>query len=436
MIERLVNCRLLPRFRGLGESSERMLHARPGFFTVFCENGRVGEIIEQPGRIELGEFGGGSVIEADGGLLLPALVDAHLHLDLAYSRSEVRANQSGTLGEAIEIWAAAKCTISAQNVFERAMRAIAAEVEAGVGSIRTHVDVGAAAELRLVDGVLEARQACRDRVKIQVVAFPQDGLVRDPHALENLRLALGRGCELIGGIPHVERSREEGVAHLEMLFDLAQEFDCDLDVHIDETDDPYSTYTEHLATLTLQRSWQTRVTASHVCALASYPDAHAERVLGLLAEAQISVVTNPGVNLHLQGRHDGYPKRRGVTRITDLLNRGVICAAGQDCIDDPFYPLGNGNLLDQAFLLAHAEHLDTPPKLRAALEMVSGMAAELIGSGPREVNTGEPADLVVFDAADVSDLLRRRPAPVCVLHAGRMVGERAAARSTRVSSFR
>ncbi|MCH8920691.1 MAG: amidohydrolase family protein, partial [Chloroflexi bacterium] len=232
------------------------------------------------------------------------------------------------------------------------------------------VDVASASQMRLCEGVLAAREATRDLLVIQLVAFPQDGLIRDPNAVDLMRSAIRSGVDLVGGIPHIERTQREGIAHLEQVFDLAAELDADIDVHIDETDDPASRYTEHLASLTIQRGWHGRVTASHVCALASYDDVHAARVMDLLAEADINVITNPGVNLHLQGRFDRYPKRRGLTRVSELLKRGVTCAAGQDCIRDPFYPLGNGKMLDQAFLLVHADHMSSPAQIQQAFEMV------------------------------------------------------------------
>lgn len=424
-VDTLINVRLLAPYAGFDLGGAAALAPRATLFSVSIANGRIAAVTPQTGALDAealpdtpGEEG---IIDADGGLLTVALVDPHLHLDLAYSQEIVPENKSGTLLEAIDLWAAAKREISAEDVCERAMRAIGDEVAFGTGAIRSHVDTGSAAQQRLTHGVLAAREATKGLVAIQFVAFPQDGLIRDPGAVDNTRAALKSGVDVVGGIPHIERTQRDGLAHLDIVFQLAREFDADIDVHIDETDDPYSVYVEHLAALTLQHGWMGRVTASHVCALASYPDVHASRVISLLAEAQISVVTNPGVNLHLQGRFDTYPKRRGLTRVSELLARGVLCAAGQDCIRDPFYPLGNGNMLDQAFLLAHADHLSTPARLRAALEMVSGMAARVTRLGAAEVAVGQPAHLALFDAHDAADLVRLRPRPVCVIHGGTVV---------------
>jgi cytosine deaminase len=239
-----------------------------------------------------------------------------------------------------------------------------------------------------------------------------------------MRRALESGIDVVGGIPHVERTQSDGLKHLKKVFELARDLERDIDVHIDETDDPSSRFTEHLAALTIENrdaGFKGAVTASHACALASYQDVHAARVVGLLAEAGVNVVTNPGVNLHLQGRFDTYPKRRGLTRVRELRSRGVRCAAGQDCIRDPFYPLGNGRMLDQAFLLVHADHLSSPVEIRAAFDMVCGTAAEVVGRELRTVEPGARADLALFMADDVHELVRLRPRPVQVLHGGEVV---------------
>jgi len=311
--------------------------------------------------------------------------------------------------------------LDAENVRQRAVRAIHAEIAYGTGIFRSHVDVSSAAGMRLCEGVLAAREQTRRDCKIQLVAFPQDGLVRDPGAVDLMRQALRSGVDLIGGIPHIERVPRDGLRHLELVFDLAAEFNADIDVHVDETDDPRSVYTEHLAAMTIERGWQGRVTASHVCALASYTDVHAARVIELLAEADIRVVTNPGMNLHLQGRYDGYPKRRGLTRVRQLLDAGITCGAGQDCIQDVFYPLGSGRLLEQVFLLVHAEHMAGSRRLRQALEMVCCQAGEVVSLGIHRPEPGAPANLALWPVETVEDLVRLRPAPRVVLHDGRPV---------------
>lgn len=393
----------------------------PGRWTFTLDRGRITEV----SKAEEGALGeprlSGDAIDARGGLITPALVDSHVHLDLCYSVELVAENRSGTLNEAIRLWQAAKAEISADNVRERALRAIRTEISYGTGVFRSHIDVGSSAGMRLCEGVLAAREETRRDCIVELVAFPQDGLIRDPGALDNMRAALKAGVDVVGGIPHVERVPRDGLRHLEHVFDLAAEFDADVDVHIDETDDPQSMYTEHLAALTIERGWQGRVNASHVCALSSYDDVHAARVIDLLAEAQVTVVTNPGVNLHLQGRFDGYPKRRGLTRVRELIDAGITCGAGQDCIKDVFYPLGRGQMLEQVFLLVHAEHMSDMERMQQAMEMVCCEAGKVVGLGHHRPEPNAPAHLAVWPVQSIPELIRLRPRPLVVLHAGRVV---------------
>lgn len=384
---------------------------------VIDERGRISKVgprVRLPPR--------GRVIDARGGLVIPSFVDCHLHLDLAYSLELVKPNKSGTLAEAIRLWDRAKRRLTAANVRERAVRAIREEVRFGTGHIRTHVDVGSGAGLRLLEGVLAAREECREIVDIQVAVFPQDGIIRDPGALAQMRAGLAMGCEVVGGIAHNERTKVDSKRHIGRLFDLAAEFDADIDCHIDETDDPASRCTEYLAAQTIERGWQGRVTASHACALASYGAAHARRVIDLVREARVNVVTNPGVNLHLQGRCDGYPKRRGLTRVRELMEAGVVVAAGQDCIRDPFYPLGTGQMLDVAHMLAHADHLAGPEELDAVLDTVTTNAGRVLRLGEYGVSAGCRADLAVLPVRDAHEAIRMRPVPLYVIKGGRLVG--------------
>jgi len=394
------------------------LHGKRGTFRIeIGDEGRIESI--RPGTSRSGGTARG--LDARGGLVLPSFVDPHLHLDLAYTLDEVPANRSGTLLEAIASWSEHKKTITAKQVTERACRAIDDEIGFGTGYIRTHVDVAVNSGLRLCEGVLAAREKRRGRIDIQVAAFPQDGILRDPGALEQMREAMRLGCDVVGGIAHNERTPQDSRRHIELLFDVAEEFDAPIDCHIDETDDPQSMCTEQLAALTIERGWQGRVTASHACALSCYDDAHARKVINLILEARMTVVTNPGVNLHLQGRYDGYPKRRGLTRVKQLLIEGVPVGAGQDCIRDPFYPLGTGQMLEQAHLLVHADHLSMPREMDWALAAVTTNAARVMGLSGYGVRAGAFADLVILPVEDVHEAIRRRPRPKQVLKRGATV---------------
>ncbi len=360
-------------------------------------------------------------LDAAGGLVLPGFIDPHLHLDLAYSLDLVPENKSGTLVEAIRLYAEAKKTFTPESVRDRALRAIEAEISFGTTAIRNHVDVGSTAGLRLTEGVLAAAEKTKDRIDIQTVVFPQDGILRDPGALDRMREALRMGCHLVGGIAHYERTPRDSERHIELIFDLAEEFDRDVDCHIDETDSPASRCVEVLASETLKRGWQGRVTASHVCALASYDDVHAAKVIHLLAEARVHVVTNPGVNLHLQGRYDRYPKRRGLTRVRELLAAGVNVAAGQDCIRDPFYPLGAGQMLEVAHLLVHADHLASPAQLEQVLDTITVNAAAALRRTDYGTDPGRRADLVILPVDSPHEAIRLRPQPTATLKAARLL---------------
>ncbi len=357
-------------------------------------------------------------IDAAGGLVMPSFIDLHLHLDLAYSLDIVPENKSGTLIEAIRLYAEAKKTFSPASVCERALRAIDDEIAFGTGAIRNHVDVGATAELRLCEGILAAREQTRDKIDIEVVTFPQDGVLRDPGAIDRMREALRMGCDLVGGIAHYERTPRDSQRQIELIFDLAEEFDRGIDCHIDETDSPESRCVEYLAAETIKRGWQGRVTASHVCALASYEPVHAAKVISLLAEAGVHVVTNPGVNLHLQGRFDAYPKRRGLTRVRELMAAGVNVSAGQDCIKDPFYPMGTGQMLDVANLLVHADHLSLPHQIEAVADTITVNPARAMRRSDYGTEPGCRADLVVLPVENVHEAIRCRPTPVAVLKRG------------------
>lgn len=396
------------------------LRGREGLFDLEIDGGVISDVraatkvvARESGATKLDE------IDAAGGLVCPSFADPHLHLDLAFSLEMVPENRSGTLVEAIGLWSEAKRTITAENVRERAIRAIKQEVAYGTGFIRTHVDVATNAGLRLVDGVLAAREATRHLCEIEVVVFPQDGILRDPGAREQMAAAMRMGCDVIGGIAHNERTAADSRRHCEILFELAKEFDAPIDCHIDETDAPESRCVEELAALTLANpAWAGRVTGSHVCALASYTDVHAAKVISMIADAGMHVVCNPCVNMHLQGRFDRYPKRRGMTRVSEFRARGVTVGAGQDCIKDPFYPLGTGQMLDIAHMLVHVDHLSRPDDIEYAFDCVGANAARIMGIAGYGVSPGCGANLVVLPVESAAEAVRMRTRPMAVVRNG------------------
>ena len=399
--------------------SNARVRGREGLVDVAIgQDGRIASVESAKGRAAGSTAG---TIDAAGGLVSGSFIDLHLHLDLAYSLDIVKPNVSGTLIEAIAHYSEAKAKFTPQSVCERAVRAIRDEIAFGTGAIRNHVDVGSSAGLRLCEGILAAREQVKGLIDIEVVTFPQDGVIRDAGAFDRMREAMRMGCDLVGGIAHYERTPTDSQRQIELLFDLAEEFDARIDCHIDETDSPESRCVEYLATETIKRGWQGRVTASHVCALSSYEPVHAAKVIGLIAEAGIHVVTNPGVNLHLQGRFDTYPKRRGLTRVRELMAAGVNVSAGQDCIKDPFYPFGTGQMLEVAHLLVHADHLSSPEQIERAFDAVTVNPAKAMGRSDYGVEPGRIADLVVLPVESAYEAIRTRPRPLAVIKSGRKV---------------
>ena len=368
---------------------------------------------------------GDRVVDAEGSLVAPGFVDCHVHLDKALIADSLPPNDSGTLEEAIANIHARKADYTVEDVRDRAIRAIEMHVEHGCTRLRSHVDVDTIGELVPLEGVQAAREACADVADVQVVAFPQEGILSDPGTEELLDRALREGADAIVGMPDNERTDANTRRHVDVCLDLAREYSVPVDMHVDETDDPSARSLEYLAARTLDEGIEGRVTAGHTCALAAYDEPHARRVVELVAEAGISAVTNPPTNLLLQGRADQHPRRRGITRVDQLREAGVTVAAGQDCVRDGFYPYGRASMLETALLTAHAAHLQTPAERRVAWEMVSGAAAEImdVEYGLRE---GATATFNVFPSGveTRTDALRHGGAPTAVVHEGRIVAER------------
>jgi len=363
----------------------------------------------------------GQEIDAKGMLASPPFIDSHHHLDMAFITDVV--NKSGTLEEAIALTTERKKHYTAQDLVERAGRAIRLAVTNGTLWIRSHVDVDPVAGLRLLQGVLEARQRFADMLSIQVVAFPQLGLARKPEAQRLLRQAMLAGADVVGGMPHGEATPEDAARHIEMAFDIARAFDADVDMHVDETDDPQSHTLELLAEATIRHGYQGRVTASHCCALSAYDEQYARQVIEKVKAAQISIITNPPINLMLQGRHDKGPVRRGITRVKELLDAGVNVACGQDDIDNPFYPFGQMDMLEVALFTAHAAHLGMPHEIQMAFDMPRYNAARALRLPEYGLKVGAPANIVIIDAASAHDALRLQPDRRYVIKEGQIIAE-------------
>jgi cytosine deaminase len=360
-------------------------------------------------------------LDAGGGLLLPAYIDTHIHLDKVLTRGRL-AEHDGTLEGAISAIHADKRAYTGEDVRRRARAVIESSVLTGTTRMRSHVDVDTIGGLIPLEGVLAAAADCADLAEVQVVAFPQEGIVRDPGTAELMRTAMERGATAVGGMPHWERTLEDQREHVRFCFDLAQRFDADVDMHVDETDDGSVRTLAMVVDETERRGWQGRVTAGHVCALAAADDVYAERAITGCARAGVTVVSNPVTNLVLQGRGDRGLVRRGTTRVRELLAAGVGVAFGQDCVLDGFYPFGRGDLLEVALVSAHAAHLATVSEQHQVLAAVTSVPATAWRLGDEYgVRAGARADLQLYAAGSWPEVLRLQDPPRQVWFRGRPV---------------
>jgi cytosine deaminase len=359
---------------------------------------------------------------ADGRLLLPAFIDTHVHLDKVLIRDQLR-EHDGTLAGAIAAIHERKRRYTAEDVCSRACDVIKAGVLSGTTRFRSHVDVDTVGGLTPTEGVLAAAAECRHLADVKTIAFPQEGLLRDPGAAELMEEALRLGCDVVGGMPHWERRIEDQREHVRICFDLAERFDADLDMHVDETDDGAVRTLEMVADEAIRRSYLGRVTAGHVCSLAAADDDYAARVIAKCARAGMTIVSNPVTNLVIQGRGDRGLIRRGTTRIAEFRAAGVNLAFGQDCVKDGFYPFGRGDMLEVALISAHVAHLATRAELRFALDAVTEAPARAWRLDDYGIKAGARADFQLFAAPSWDEALRLQEPPVEVWFKGRKVAE-------------
>jgi cytosine/creatinine deaminase len=360
--------------------------------------------------------------DAGGQLALPPFVDPHVHLDAVLTVGQPRYNESGTLLEGIQLWAARKATLTMEDVYERARRAVEWGVAQGTLHFRTHVDVGDP-QLIAVRALLQLREDIKDIATLQLVAFPQEGVIAYPNGAALLEQALALGVDCVGGIPHYEVTREDGIAQLQQVFELALKYDRCVDIHCDETDDEQSRFLEHVAALTRRYDYQGRVVAGHTTAMHSYNNAYAYKLIGWVARAEVSVIANPLDNAILQGRFDTYPQRRGLTRVKELQAAGVNVGLGHDSIMDPWYPWGRGQMLQAAFVLLHMCQMSGRAEQQAVLDMITVANARALKIADYGIAVGHPADLLLFDLPSEWDLWRLLPLPVAVFKAGKLIAQ-------------
>ena len=360
-------------------------------------------------------------LDLQGQVVSPPFVESHIHLDSALTVGEPRWNQSGTLFEGIEIWRDRKQSLTIEDVKQRAIATLRQQAMQGVLFVRTHADVSEK-NLIALKGLLEVREQVKDWITVQVVAFPQDGVYGSPQNEALLEEALKLGADIVGGIPHYELTREDGVQSVHRIFEFAERYDRLIDIHCDEIDDDQSRFLEVVAACAIRTGLGSRVTASHTTAFGSYNNAYAFKLMGFLQRTSINFVANPLINITLQGRTDTYPKRRGVTRVKELWQHGQNVSLGHDCIQDPWYSLGTGNMLDVANMAVHVCQMTGTSEIDACYNMVTWNGAKTLHIEDQYgIEVGKPANLIVLDADSPYDAIRRRAAVKYVMSRGKLL---------------
>ena len=386
---------------------------------LLVRDGRIAAVGEQlfahqppPADVEL--------VDAEGWLLSPPFVDAHFHLDSTLSYGLPRVNASGTLLEGIALWGELKPLLTQEALIERAMQYCDWAVAKGLLAIRSHVDI-CDDRLLAVRALLEVKQRVAPYLDLQLVAFPQDGLLRAPGALANLKRALDLGVDVVGGIPHFERTSEQGAESVRLLCELAAERGLPVDMHCDESDDPLSRHIETLAFHARRLGLEGRVTGSHLTSMHSMDNYYVSKLIPLIREAGVQVVANPLINITLQGRHDSYPKRRGMTRVPELMAAGVNLAFGHDCVMDPWYSLGSADMLEVAQMGLHVAQMTSQAQMQSCFDAVTVNAARVMGLVDYGLTPGCQADFVLLQARSAVEALRLRPPRLRVIRRGRLL---------------
>ena len=371
-------------------------------------------------------------LDSHGQLLSPPFIDAHFHMDATLSYGLPRVNASGTLLEGIALWGELKPLLTQEALVQRALAYCDWAVAKGLLAIRTHVDV-CDPRLLAVDALLEVKRRVAPYIDMQLVAFPQDGVLRGKTGpqehMDTLKRALDRGVDVVGGIPHFERTMADGALSVKLLCELAAERGLRVDMHCDESDDPHSRHVETLAFETQRLGMQGRVTGSHLSSMHSMDNYYVSKLIPLMAEADLQVVSNPLINITLQGRHDSYPKRRGMTRVPELLAAGVNVAFGQDCTMDPWYSLGSGDMLEVAHMGLHVAQMTSQAAISQCFAAVTRNAARVLGLSDYGLAAGCHADFVLLQAADPMEALRLRATRLRVYRRGKLLAQTPAATS-------
>jgi cytosine/creatinine deaminase len=376
------------------------LPKQEGLWNIHIENGKFSKI-EAAKPVE-------GAIDVQGKLVSAPFIEPHIHLDTTLTAGEPKWNESGTLFEGISTWAERKKSLTIEDVKERATKAIKWQIAQGIQHIRTHVDV-CDPSLTAMKALLEVKEEMKDYVDLQLVAFPQDGYLSFPNGAELVEEALKMGADVVGGIPHFEFTREDGVESMKIAFDLAEKYDRLVDIHCDEIDDEQSRFVEVVAAEAYKRGLGSKVTASHTTAMHSYNGAYVSKLMKLLGLAKINFVANPLVNIHLQGRFDDYPKRRGITRVKELSEAGINVSFGHDDIFDPWYPLGTGNMLQVLHMGIHVTQLMGYHQINESFDFITENSAVTLNIQDNYgIEEGKPANFIILNATNRYDAIRKQ----------------------------
>ncbi|RYF76631.1 MAG: cytosine deaminase [Comamonadaceae bacterium] len=390
---------------------------------------RAGRIVEVGSGPDITAAAARETLDASGLLLSPHFVDPHFHMDATLSYGLPRINESGTLLEGIALWSELKPLLRQDALIERALAYCDWAVAKGLLAVRTHVDTSDPS-LLAVDALLEVKRLVAPYLDLQLVAFPQDGVLRTEGGVRNLERALDRGVDVVGGIPHFERTMAEGAASVKLLCELAAARGKLVDMHCDETDDPMSRHIETLAFEAQRLGLQGRVNGSHCTSMHSMDNYYVSKLLPLIAESGVSVIANPLINITLQGRHDTYPKRRGMTRVPELMAAGVTVAFGHDCVLDPWYGMGSGDMLEVAHMGLHVAQMTSQAAIRRCFDAVTTQAAKVMHLRGYGIEEGCDASFVLLQASDPVEAIRLRATRLKVFRRGQLLAEAAPARST------
>jgi len=392
---------------------------------ILCADGRIVEVAPRLSATAA------TTLDARGLLVTPPFVDAHFHMDSTLTYGMPRVNASGTLLEGIALWGELKPTLVQDAIVERALAYCDWAVAKGLLSIRSHVDTSDG-RLLAVEALLDVQKRVRPYLDLQLVAFPQDGVLRAPGALHNLKRALALGVDVVGGIPHFERTMADGAQSVRVLCEIAADLGKRVDMHCDETDDPLSRHIETLASEAQRLGLQGRVAGSHLTSMHSMDNYYVSKLIPLMRESGVAAIANPLINITLQGRHDTYPKRRGMTRVPELLAAGVPVAFGHDCVMDPWYPLGSADMLEVASMGLHVAQMTGQDAMHHCFDAVTTTPAAILGLDGYGLGRGCRADMVLLGARDPVEAIRLRATRLAVVRAGRVIAESPAA-SARLS---